>query len=288
MSILFGDGARSFIHDFSSELKYRTLNIASSLDGFDHGDYNPWLCARPALAEPIHESLLNIDFPKGGLVIDPDHLRAIQKYLDGQGALLMENMPVAAADWPVMVDIKSTRPDAISAFHEGRALLACSPFLEEVYDDLVEFVVPQNRERPSGFDSAYARGVIFRTFPKNRGGLLAGFQIAHAMGHQAAIMLLAADPLIASDPDKEIFYRVRNDRRSANHAIVSAVALGYMVVLMRDLYKQQIRPFIADDHVRGYSEHLPDAVGLAVSSILDGCQLTAVGRQVAAELSALQ
>ncbi|WP_153511244.1 hypothetical protein [Rhizobium rhizogenes] len=287
MGILFGEDAIDFIHPFSVRLKERTRLEAERRDNQAYPAYSPWLCARPKLSGPIDPELLAVSFPKGGLVTNERQLGLVQRYVDGQGHILMENMPVAPQEWPIMVNIERERPDAISAFEEGMALLKASPFLTSVYDDLVDFVIPQDRERASGFDSGYARGVIFRTFPKGRGGLLAGFQIAHAMGHHAAILLQAADPLIASDPEAEIYYKVRKDRRSANHAIVSSVALGYMVVLMKDLYRNQPRPFIADDHIRGYSEYLPDAVQLAVSSITDACELTPVGTQIITELAAL-
>lgn len=284
MSVLFGDDAVAFIKVFSSRVKAQTLQVAGKLDGRTYTNYSPWLCARPRLQEPVDQELVNRPLPKGGLVTDREHLRLIQRFVSGQGRALMEQMPVTPDTWPIMIDIASSRPDAVSAFHEGRALVARSPFLEAVYDDLVECVVPQDREKPSGFDSPLARGVIFRTFPRGRTGLLAGFQLAHAMGHQAAILLQAADPLLESDPEQEIYYRVRKDRRSANHAFVSAVALGYMVLLQRDLYGDMHRPFIADEHVRGYDEFLPNAVGMAAQSVTESCRPTRVGEQVLTEL----
>lgn len=108
------------------------------------------------------------------------------------------------------------------------------------------------------------------------------------MGHQAAILLQSVDPLI--DPKqrtKLIHYEVRNDQRTADHAIVSAVALAYMCALGKSIYGGNVRPFIADEHVSGYGECLPDAVANAVRSIRKGAPTTEVGSQVLNELEEL-
>jgi hypothetical protein len=200
----------------------------------------------------------------------------------------MVGMPVAPEDWPVMADIKATRPDAIAAFQEGRALLRTSKFLNRLYPSLVDCVIPQRRVRPSGFDSAFARGAVFRTFPEGRTGLLAGFQLAHAMGHQAAILLQSADPLIDPiDRNKVIFYEVRQDQRTADHAMVSAVALSYMCVLARAIYGDVPTPAIMEAHVQGFGPSPFVALKRAVRSIRNGATTTAAGRQVLEEMDEL-
>jgi hypothetical protein len=186
-----------------------------------------------------------------------------------------------------MTDISTDRPDAISAFKEGRAMVKACPFLESVYSSLVEFVVPQDRARPSGFDSPFAFGAVFRTFPVGRGGLLAGFQIAHAMGHQAALLLRSVDPLIKSDPEALIDYEVREDRRSAYHGLVSVVALAYMVMLQHAIYGRGVQALIADDHVSGYDAHLPNALRKGIRSVDGQAQFTPIGKRVVSELRAL-
>lgn len=287
-TFILGDGAIAALSQLSATLKEKTKARVEELDRKSYEFYSPWMCVRPLLDGPIEDQdLLSYQY-HGELVTDAQHLAAIQNYLIGQGRDLVEGLPVPFSDWPIMVDIETNRPDAIASFHEGRALLKSSPFLDALYPILVECVIPQNRERPSGFDTGLARGVIFRTFPTQRTGLLAGFQLAHAMGHQAAILLQSVDPLIDHNyRTKKIHYEVRKDERTADHAIVSAVALGYMAALSKAIYGDKARPFIADEHVSGYGESLPDAIRKAISSIRKGAPTTEFGKILLGELEDL-
>lgn len=286
---LVGDSSIKFLKNFCSDLDEKTRKMAEELDDRSYPNYSPWLCIRPLLNEPIlSEELINYKFTPGQLITDHRYLSCVNNFIYGQGKTIMEGMPVSPAEWPVMLDIEAHRPDAIAAFHEGRALIRSSPFLEKLYPTLIKFVIPQDRSKPSGFDSGLARGVVFRTFPRGRTGLLAGFQLAHAMGHQAAIYLQSADPLIEpSNIQKLIHYEVRNDKRTAYHAIVSAIAISYMCILREAIYGIGSRPLIADDHIAGYGEDLSEALKKAVRSIRQGASLTTIGAKILDELDEL-
>jgi hypothetical protein len=287
MAILFGDGAAEFISFYSSRLKEQTRRQAMEKSGLRCEAYSPWQCAYLKYGDRIDPKLVELTYKKGDLITDKSSLLLINEFVQSFGVPEYTNMPVHPSEWPVMSEIEHERRDAISAFDEGRALVARSPFLEEIFDSLCECFVPQRRERASGFDTSYAMGAIFRTFPTASTGLLAGFQIAHGMGHQAIMMLQASDTLISSDPSEIIHYRVRNDRRTIDHALVSVVALGYMVELMKALYRNDIKPYIADEHVRGYADFLPDAVKMGLESIEGVGEYTEVGKQVVGELREL-
>lgn len=286
--LLIGNDAVATIKKLSAGLKLKTRRLAEKLDGRSYKSFTPWMSIRPLLEKPIGDkALLKASYQPGSLLTDPELLHSIADFIIGQGSEITKKMPVAAEEWPVMVDIAATRPDAVAAFREGRVLLGASPFLASTYSSLVEFVVPQRRARPSGFDSPYAFGAVFRTFPEARGGLLAGFQLAHAMGHQAALLLTSADPLLKSDPEAMIDYEVREDRRSAYHGLVSVVALSYMVVLQHAVYGKGAKTFIADDHIRGYDDHLPDALLKGVRSVAGQAKLTPIGNKLMSEMRAL-
>jgi len=286
---LVGDSSIKFLQEFCSDLDEKTRRMAEEMDGRSYPDYTPWLCIRPLLNSPIDsELLINYRPNPGQLITDPAYLACINEFIYGQGQEMMGGMPVTPSEWPVMLDIEARRPDAVAAFHEGRALIRSSNFLETLYPTLIKFVVPQDRAKPSGFDSGLARGAVFRTFPSGRTGLLAGFQLAHAMGHQAAIYLQSADPLIdPSHIQKLIHYEVRNDKRTAYHAIVSAAAISYMCILREAIYGTKSRPLIADDHVSGYGDDLAESLKKAVCSIRKGAPLTTVGSKVLDEMEEL-
>lgn len=287
-NLLIGPEAVGTIKRLSTALKAKTKRLAEKADGQSYPAFTPWMSIRPLLDKPISDkALLKVDYQRGDLLTNPKLLGRIATFITGQGREITEKMPVTAEQWPVMTDIAAARPDAIAAFKEGRALLSASPFLSATYSSLVEFVVPQRRARPSGFDSPYAFGAVFRTFPEDRGGLLAGFQLAHAMGHQAALLMTSADPLLKSDPEALIDYEVREDRRSAYHGLVSAVALSYMVMLHHALYGKGATAFIADDHVRGYDVHLPNALKKGVRSVAGQAKLTPVGAKLISEMRTL-
>ncbi|WP_339541916.1 hypothetical protein [Pseudomonas sp. JAI120] len=288
-NFLLGDSSINFLQGFCSDLDEKTRKKAEELDGRSYPDYTPWLCIRPILNSPIKsDELVNYKFKPGQLITDPNYLSCISEFVCGQGHDLAGGMPVHFSEWPVMEDIKVKRPDAVSAFQEGRALIRSSYFLETLYTTLIKFVVPQDRAKPSGFDSGLARGAVFRTFPSGRTGLLAGFQLAHAMGHQAAIYLQSADPLIEpSHIQKLIHYEVRNDERTAYHAIVSAAAISYMCILSESIYGSKSRPLIADDHVSGYGDDLAESLKKAVCSIRKGAPVTNAGSKVLDEMEEL-
>lgn len=286
-NLLIGPEAVGTIRRLSTALKSKTKRLVEKADGRTYPAFTPWMSIRPLLDRPIDDkALLKVSYQRGDLLTDPLLLQSISAFITGQGREITEKMPVAAEEWPVMTDIAAGRSDAIAAFKEGRALLGASPFLSATYSSLVECVVPQRRARPSGFDSPYAFGAVFRTFPEGRGGLLAGFQLAHAMGHQAALLMTSADPLLTSDPEALIDYEVREDRRSAYHGLVSVVALSYMVVLHHAIYGQG-KAHIADEHVRGYDVHLPNALKKGVRSVAGQARLTPVGARLVSEMRAL-
>jgi hypothetical protein len=285
-ALLLGSNSTELLADLKKELNERTRKLCEELDHCSYETYSPWMSVRPLLQSPVQRSLLAFKY-SGGLVTDKRHLQEIDSFLQGVGSVIVSGLPVRYSDWPVMVDVESARPDAISCFDEGKALLCASSCLESQYPVLVDAVIPQDRERPSGFDSGLARGLVFRTFPKGRSSLLAGFQLAHAMGHQAAILLQSVDPLIEpSDRFNLMHYEVRNDKRSADHALVSAVALGYMAELAKELYPDRPAPWISDEHVRGYGATVPKAVQAAVRSIKKATRLTEMGHRVVSELEA--
>lgn len=287
MAIAYGSEGTKVLGELARTLRDRTRRRAEELDGQRYDHYTPWLCLRPVLNAPLDENVSKMPFTSGELITDSVRLSAIDALLGGQGDLIVRDMPVSYADWPVMDDIAEQRPDAIAAFHEGRVLLSASSFLNDNYETLVDFVVPQRRDRPSGFDSALARGAVFRTFPPGRSGLLAGFQLAHAMGHQAALLFQSADPIFSEDRFELVDYKVRNDQRSADHAFVSTVALAYMVILSNAIYGKVAVPCIADDHVSGYGTPLSSALDDAIESIRSTTDLTDFGREVLSDLRCL-
>ncbi len=281
--VLLGGGAFLQLRRLKRTLVKRTKALCEELDGCRYAHYSPWMCIRPLSEGPVEPELMSFRYT-GNLVTDARHLELIDRHLRQVGRPMVEGMSVEYDAWPVMIDIEAERPDAISAYCEGRAILRGSPFLDALFPVLVDCVVPQRRERPSGFDSALALGVVFRTFPAGRSGLLAAFQIAHAMGHQAAILLQSADTLIEpSHQYRSISYKVRKDTRTADHALVSASALAYMCVLARDLYKINA-PFIADEHVQGYGSTLYDAAQAAVESLKGVVPMTEIGSRVLEEI----
>lgn len=281
--VLLGSGAFLQLRRLKRMLVKRTKALCEELDGRRYAHYSPWMCIRPLSEGPIEHELMSFRC-NSDLITNPRHLELIDRHLRQLGRLMVEGMPVEYDNWPVMTEIEEERPDAISAYCEGRAVLRASPFLDALFPVLVDCVVPQRRERPSGFDSALALGVVFRTFPVGSSGLLAAFQIAHAMGHQAAILLQSTDTLIEpSHQGQNIFYKVRKDTRSADHALVSATALAYMYVLSRDLYKTKA-PFIADEHVQGYGATLFDAAQAAVESLRGVVPMTEIGSKILDEI----
>jgi len=278
----------NFLSAVWSQLNSDTANISAEMRGEKCQPYNPWHCLQMASKKPIENPLLtSMDYEKGSLITDPYQLNEMQELLTQQGKDITADIPVPPEEWPVMIDIARHRPDAISSFLEGRALLKASPFLDELYTNLIEFVVPLDREKPSGYDSNLARGVIFRTFPRGRTGLLAGFQLAHGLGHQVGMSLFSIDTIFKSDPKALIFYEVRHDKRTANHAFISTVALAFMTMFSHAIYGKGNNPYIEDEHVAGYAEYLPDALDAAIRSIEYSCELTDFGQQTMKGLSSL-
>jgi hypothetical protein len=287
MGILFGSDATSVISELTSTLRERTRALAAELDGREYDRYTPWMCLRPVLDSPLDINIASMPYTPGELIADADRLNLIDTFLKTSGSSIVANAPVDYNEWPVLTDI-AQRPDVVASFKEGRALLSASSFLDENYTSLVDFVVPQKRQKASGFDSHLARGAVFRTFPTGNTGLLAGFQLAHAMGHQAAMLLNAVDPIFASGRFDLIHYEVRDDHRTAQHAFVSAVAMAYMVVLSHAIYGSDAIPFIADDHVSGYGESLPLALQAGLRSIdQSDSTLTELGSSVFDECNSL-
>jgi len=291
MTYLFEESLDEDINFLSAvwgQLNTNTADISAEMRGEECQPYNPWHCLQMASKAPIENPLLtSMDYEKGSLITDPYQLNEIQNLLNQQGKVITADIPVHPDEWPVMVDISRHRQDAISSFYEGRALLKASPYLDELYTNLIEFVVPLDREKPSGYDSNLARGVIFRTFPKGRTGLLAGFQLAHGLGHQVAMSLFSVDNIFKSDPKALIFYEVRHDKRTANHAFISTIALSFMTILSHAIYGKGNKAYIEDEHVAGYADYLPDALSAAIRSIEYSCELTNFGKQTIKGISNL-
>lgn len=285
------DGAKSCdtLCQINESLNDSTSQLYNKAKLTDDVDYSPFMCfdlSNPGAVPPSLFSSPANSLDK--LVLDNAYLSELHEFLLADGASATTGMPVEYADWPVMVDISANRLDAISAYSEGRALLEKSSFINQLYDSIITHFIPLDREKPSGFDSKLFRGVVFRTFPKNGSGLLAAFQMAHGLGHHVALMLESVDDIYVGDKKAIIQYSVRKDTRSIHHSFVSAIALAFMAKLASDIYGARNKYFIADEHVRGYSEYLPDAVTMAVSSIKSSsCQLTDFGNSILSELESL-
>jgi len=264
---LYKETGLEFLIELNNNLKESTKTFYNENYDSNRVDYTPFMSFKLKNQFADIQKLIDLNYEKGGLITSKKSLNEIHSFFLNEGSSLTLGMPVIYEDWPVMTDIEKTRIDAISSFREGKALLKNSPFLFELYKNLIEFVIPLDRERPSGFDNQTLRGVILRTFPKGRSGLLAGFQLAHAMGHHVALMLESIDPIYKSDKFEIIEYSVRNDKRTVQHAFVSSVALSYMAILAKDIYGSGNEYFIADEHIRSYSNYIPDAVASAVESI---------------------
>ena len=267
-----------FLTEHSRTLKEQTSLLATKNNNCSSTEFSPWKCAMAADNTLQEISIPKVNSHRGELITDPHELCSIADYLNGCGSDTNCHIHVPTGEWPVMVDIRKSRPDAIAAFKEGRTLLSANDVLDYLYDEIIDHVVPLDREKPSGYDSELAYGTIFRTFPKGSNGILAGFQLAHGLGHNIGMSLFSVDKIFTSSASDNIFYEVRHDKRTAHHAFVSAVALTAMTILSNEIYGLDRNVFCHEHHVKGYSAHLPDSLDAAISSLDRQCSFTDFGR----------
>jgi hypothetical protein len=271
------------IGKLSSTLKQKTIKKASELDNKNHENFSPWLSSRLIINAAVPLLLTDTAYRKGEMISDKNYLNEVSTFIKGQGNTILQSLNLPSTHWNIMVDVNDSRMDAIDAFNNARSILKDCPVVNSMYNSVVEMVIPLKKERPSGFDSLYLLGAVFRVFPEQCTPEGVAFELAHGTGHQVALLLSGVDYIFKNGRGKLIDYKARNDQRRAIDAFYSLVALGYMVLLYKSIpnaYEFSQR----DPYLRTFPKALPEALKDGIQSIRESMELTAISSQILDEL----
>jgi hypothetical protein len=244
-SLILGEAAPVIIRDLSAALQQETLKQVRAIDAFEFERYTPWLCSRPALDHSLKdEPLCRFEYTRGDVVTDPLYLREIQCFLRGHHALMMSDLIGTSEDWEVLEDIENSRPEMFERLRlECFSIKERSAFFRDVFDSLVEQIIPLKQPRARGWSLDFARGAVFLGFPPDYSSLDLSLDIVHEMGHQALTLFESVDPIIASDWRAPVYSEVRHTHRPAIQSLHAAAAIAFMTAFLRDIVVEVIRSF---------------------------------------------
>jgi hypothetical protein len=279
-AVIIGDGAPAVLNELSATLRERTLALARELDGPIYEAYTPWLCARPVIEERIPTELTHAPYLRGDVVTDARYLHATAGFLNAHPDLILAHLIGSRSDWDLCTDT-STRPRLTSALQKACAdIRNTSPFMDAVFDSVVEVVVPLKQQRARGLSSQFARGAIFLGLSDGYCPMNLALDIVHEMGHQALALLQSSDPLFVSDPRAPVYSEVRHALRPAAQSLHAAGAIAFMTRFVSD---SNARSHIHPDFYVPMSE----ALLRAVRALRAHCEFTAVGNQILSDFEAV-
>lgn len=271
VSVLVGRSAPAVLRSISDQLKRRTLD-QSQVRGLQ---YTPWLCSFPVL-DPgrIPQILLETPYMRGRAVSDRQYLGSIAKVMRAEPALILDQLIGNPEDWNIHCDVAVTRPMMIVELDDiSDHVRGISTFFDDVFDAVVEMVVPLHQPRARGLSSQLMRGVIFLGYAPGYSSIDLALDLVHEMGHQALALLQSCDPLFVSNPHAPVFSEVRHAARPAVQSLHAAAAISFMLEYVSNA---DIPNHLHPD----FDITLSDALERAVAALHESCRFTDLGEQI--------
>lgn len=292
--LLVGQKAPETISALNTSLRSKTVSVASGLERRDFLRYVPWLCIRPVLPGNFEDpELMDIPLKKGALLNDEEVLERVSAFLNGQAKSIVDPIPADSGRrerFQVYTDIRATFPQSAALFRDGRSLLfRSSRLLSQMYNELIDTVVPLKRDCQTGVSSHLARGALLIALFEGYEVFDLALELAHETGHQALMVLQSTDDLIASPHDQPIYSGVRKSLRPAIQCLHASAALAYMIRFSTDL-----RAANSDEICGRYIERAEaqirtdsEALEATLVELARSCEFTRLGSHLIAELATI-
>jgi hypothetical protein len=235
--------------------------------------------------------LLLEPFAKGELIVRPESLRRISKFLSTEGAPIRESAfgPRTGLDsssaFTVVEDLGSSELIWVDCYAKARAFLFTSDeFFSEVFYDLVHFIVPIAANRKFAFSTHLARGAIFFTAPESSNAVTTmAIDLAHELGHQALMVFQSTDPLLASPLDQPVWSAIRKTTRPAIQSMQAAAAIAFMLVFIRGALKRADIDEGQRTHLNNSRAALREGLDATLKALDENCTFTPLGRSLVGE-----
>ena len=281
-SLLLGavlDGAFSLLNQ---SLRDKTVEFARRKFNHVITRYSPWLCYAPVVDSLPPLLIYPPERQRGRLILDEAELAVMADFMAGPGREALSNLPGDYRTWlPKGEGISDVYDDAVAIIRSA------SPFLEALFEEIVEAVIPLGGGRNRGYSTHLARGAIFRSLPADNDAYDVAVDIVHEIGHQVLMVWQSVDPILASDPKAPVFSQIRRVDRPAIQTYHATVALAYMRALELALPADPLMQAAAARRGLSYSESLVHSLRLSIMSIREKCELTELGGKLLDEMEAV-
>ena len=273
----------SAFHSLHQRLQDSTVSYArDKLGDTTISQFTPWLCFLP-LVPRINPRLIRYTPPvRGGLVTDDEVIGVMAAFLAADGKTAIIELPGDPQVW-----LPATHHNSKTIDGALRVIRTSDRTMWQLYDLMVEYVVPLGGGRNRGYSTHLIRGAIFRSLPEDNDEYDVAIDIMHEVGHQVLQVWQSVDPILTTDPNAPVFSQIRQTDRPAIQSFHAAVALGYMRYLQRSLPDDPGMQAAAGRRGASYSRILSYSLELAIESLRDNCQFTDVGEVMLREMEAV-
>lgn len=202
-----------------------------------------------------------------------------------------------SSSFRIFHEIDRMYPSAEQVFSSSLSLMkSASPWLSEMYDSLVQSVIPirpkeiQSTTSRASFSSHVALGALFLSLPNEGDGKRVDLALsfAHEIGHQVLMIYQRFDPIISSDLRAPVYSGTRDTARPAIMAMHSAVALSYMLATCANVIRGGLEASDLEGQVsRNVYFDLHSRLEKNVHGLLTDVTFTKVGKKMIAEMAKL-
>lgn len=266
----------------ADSLRERTRATAEEISARNLSFYTPWLGFAPVIGNELsNERLLDLPYLRGSVIADEAYLREVARFLARHEDLTVANLIGSKEDWAILQTPACVRPDVVRAIVSASAVTtSASSFFKEIYDVVVEMVIPLASPRARGWSCHYMRGVIFLGLAPNYPTLDLALDLVHELGHQSLALLQSCDPIIASDHFAPVYSQVRRAMRPAIQSLHAAAAIAYMTQFAHDIGQSSyVHP--------EFDAPMPVVLRHALTSLDLACAFTDVGNAVMEDFHAI-
>lgn len=282
-NILIGKSVAEQVFILNGQLRKSTHNTYATKCGASISSYSPWVSIFPVSSKRPHRELLECPtFERGGLVTDEAYLARVRQFITHDAFRIIDGLPHSQEDW---LPDGGVTDELANIYRHGKRLLVNScTSLSRLYAEFVDYVIPLTHGRNRGYSTHLARGVIFRSFPPNANAYDVAIDLAHELGHQVLMTWQSVDGILKSDPDQPVFSEIRLVDRPAIQSFHAAVALAYMLYFVQSLPDDPACQEAGIRRGKSYRGTLQESLVMAIKSLRENCQFTAVGARMLDEM----
>jgi len=277
-----GDHLNDDIFHLNSSLREQTIKYSEEKFNVSIDNYNPWLCYAPVLNE-IPKQFMYHQYNQSIPLIDDDLFIAnLASFMLADGSIALDELFGENVLW---APSNSNNTDVYES--SVNLILSSSKSINQLFNKIIDFIIPLGGNINRGYSSHFARGTIFRSFPKCSNASDMAFFITHELGHNILMLWQSVDPILSSGHSKPVFSQIRREERPAMQSFHAAFVLSYMLYLEKSTASNTEMQEAAIRQGASVNGTLESALTLAIDSIRKQCFMTEIGNQMLIEMEGI-